>query len=93
MLVIQIAFAAGTLALGIWIIGYPGRLWAKFAVATLVLSVWYFGPFVFGRSWYYEGFIAGLIFGDFAAAAFEFYPTTQKKPEHGLGEITSRPSV
>jgi hypothetical protein len=91
MWVEQTAFVAVTLALGIWITRYPGRAWAKFAVTVLALVVWYFGPPVFGRSWYYEGFVAGLIFGDFAAGTFEFYPTKQKKPEQAVLDATAKP--
>lgn len=36
-----------------------------YAAGALALCVWYFGPAVFGREWFNEGFGAGMIFGGF----------------------------
>jgi hypothetical protein len=35
------------------------------ASAALAFGVWYLGPSIFGRQWFHEGFIAGMIFGGF----------------------------
>ncbi len=60
----QLAFAVVTIAIG-WLAvlnlrGLTGRLF----VTGLALGVFLLGPHVFGREWYYEGFVAGMIFGD-----------------------------
>ena len=66
----QIAFAIITLAVGRALVagfnmGYVNGLPARLSLVILALFVMWAGPRVFGRDWYYEGFIAGLLFGDF----------------------------
>jgi hypothetical protein len=47
--------------------GWAGRTLA----VIVVLSVSYFGPQVFGKDWFQEGYIAGIVLGGFAWEAFE----------------------
>ena len=60
-----IGFAVVTLSLGFLIMNYGHGLAAQLALIALAIGVMVIGTHVFGRDWYNEGFIAGLIFGDF----------------------------
>ncbi len=65
MAIEQVAFAIATISIGFGILASLKGLPARLALAALAVFVLFVGPKVFGQSWYQEGFIAGLFFGDF----------------------------
>jgi hypothetical protein len=42
----------------------------KVAIILVVLGVMFLGPQVFGHDWYQEGYIGGVIIGDFMGQVF-----------------------
>jgi hypothetical protein len=86
MLIKQITFAAVSIAAIACVIAYLHGHWAKLAMTVIVIAVMYFGPSVFGRDWYYGGFVAGLALG-LLACRFE---TEEKKQGSGDARSAAR---
>jgi hypothetical protein len=66
----EFAFAIVSIAVGLCILGFLRGLPVKLGIVGLVVGVMYFGPLVYGKDWYYDGFTAGIVLGTFAAWAF-----------------------
>jgi hypothetical protein len=65
----QLLFAGVTLVIGLWAAYGLPPAYARFATMAISLVIMFLGPKVFGRDWYYEGYVAGLCFGDFVGTA------------------------
>jgi len=54
----------GTLALVSWLFADAGEL-ETFAAFVLLIGMMWFGPQLYGRDWFHDGYDAGAIFGGY----------------------------
>lgn len=62
--------ALATVATGILIATRLRGAAAKMAIFLLVVFTMFAGPWLYGKDWYYQGFFAGLVLGDFVGVIF-----------------------
>lgn len=58
-------FAGSSIVVGFLIMQYLRGWIARLLLVTLMLTLMFLGPEVFGRDWFHEGFVAGVFMGDF----------------------------
>lgn len=66
----QIGFATVSLLLATLIAAGPKGISAKFAILSIILTVMFLGPRIFGRDWFSDGYVAGVLLGSFAGEIF-----------------------
>ncbi len=75
----QIAFILVTLGFGLWAAYSWPPTSAKLGTIALSIAVLFLGPRVLGPDWYHEGYIAGLLLGDFVGTAIARSEATDRQ--------------